>query len=135
MANYYVILDPEVNIEVFGSDTPFNLKKDIKNLQKETVERIVGEIGASLEQKLKVSVLYESRVNNLTVSCIKMRIIDDNNNKGKSSGFRCIVIVDEIRKWCIVLHIFKKSDKLNISNDENNKLKKLFNKYVKSLKD
>mgnify|MGYP007017345342 CR=1 FL=1 len=48
----------------------------------------------------------------------KIRIDDVLDNKGKSSGFKCITLVDTLNSRCVLLHIYKHPAKDNITNKQ-----------------
>ena len=63
----------------------------------------------------------------------KIRIDDVLDNKGKSSGFKFITLVDTLNSRCVLLHIYKHPAKDNITNKQKSKLKSILELYVSSL--
>jgi len=61
-----------------------------------------------------------------------VRLTDLKQQKGKSGGLRCIALVDDYTLRCIILHIYSKNIKEDITKKEENQLKKLLNKYISS---
>ena len=70
------------------------------------------------------------------VSCAKIRTMDIEREVGKSNGYRCIVLADNINKCAFLLHVYRHGhgEDENISHSDKNKLKKLVKEYSDSLK-
>lgn len=132
---YSVIIDSFVVENWFGHITPFNLKWEIKSLSNEQKNDIKHNIGAHIMQGVSNSYkeLIIETINKRKITISKLKITDRSSNKGKSSGFRCIVLVDNLNFLCILLHIYKHSDKDNITKSEKNKLRNMLEHYVSSL--
>ena len=127
MNKYFkIILDHDKVNEIFGDLTPFNLKKEIKQLSNEEKKFIIKYTADELclpEKPPSRCIL--TRNNNLYI--IKIRCPKLTNNKGKSYGYRIIILVDEIRCIGIILSILDKSKSSDLSQYEKNKLKILIN--------
>ena len=131
---YSVIVDDCAVSDVFGSDLPFNLKKEIKRYIKDNVlllnrieELIADEIINGVHPpKVAIITKYDK------CEILKMRYTGL-NNAGSSYGFRLIVLVDHINHFGILLSIYHKKDKGDLSMNEKNMLKKLCVKYYLSI--
>ena len=137
MHKYTVIIDPNVNDEVFGNDNPFNLKKDLKTckskykLQEVDLARYIADEIINDPNPPKHCKICEFNYSGLR----KLRMPDTKNKKGSSFGFRIIVLVDFINNYAILLHIYNKIDKKDLSGIEKNKIKELNKKYDEALND
>ncbi|MDE6504881.1 MAG: type II toxin-antitoxin system RelE/ParE family toxin [Clostridia bacterium] len=130
---YSIVCDTEVIDEQFHDLSPFNLKNDVKNINEnqltDIAENIANELVYGPHGKTNV-VLYESKVN-FKVNYSKIRCADRLKKKGKSDGFRCIVLVDNVIHYGFILHIYPKNETENITKKEENGLKILVETYVK----
>ena len=136
MATYRVYCDPE-NMQELCALSPFNLIKDLKNIQEDELNNILTEIGNELHYSVNnpptVAPLYWSKERRASYS--KIRVMDVSRTAGKSNGYRCIVLVDTKIKSAFVLHIYRHGhgEDKNISKHEKNKLRILVDEYVKSM--
>ena len=130
---YSIVCDAEIIDEQFHGLSPFNLKNDVKNINEAQLNHIAENIANELvygpHGKTNV-VIYKSKVS-FKVNYSKIRCEDNVKKKGKSGGFRCIVLVDNIIHYGIILHIYSHSETDDISKKEENCLKKLVEAYVK----
>ncbi len=134
MANYKVFYDAE-EIDRAFKNSPFRLKKDIKGLDESQQENIATAIANELISgfgRPSCIMLYQRR-EKWVVGVAKIRSEDKKQNRGKSNGFRCIVLVDTHNKFAFLLHLFTHSKKDNISREEHNSLKKLVDEYIESI--
>ena len=119
--------------------TPYNLKKDLKGIDEETLtkiaEELVNEIKQGIDRPPTATSLHWGRKRK--VACAKIRTIDVAREAGKSHGYRCIVLVDKVRRSAFLLHLYRHGhgEKDNISQDAQNKLKKLVDEYTVSLEE
>ena len=117
--------------------SPFNLKKDLKSISEEELCSICEEIGNELIYGVNhpptVALLY--RGDSQKTSCVKIRTMDIKRNKGKSSGYRCIALVDAKMNSAFLLHLYRHGhgEDKNISKSEMNQLKKLVDEYTESM--
>lgn len=137
MAKFSVYYDPE-GLEQLDEMSPFNLKKDLKGIEKSEIYRIAEEIGNGIyngvDRPPVFTVLYWG--NSRKAASVKIRVLDVARNAGKSNGYRCIVLVDYINNCAFLLHVYRHGhgESENISQVKQNKLKKLVDDYVASLK-
>ena len=136
--DYNVVNDAQTIDEQFGSLSPFNLKKDIKEISDEQLTEIAENIANELKYGPHgdtYNITYKSTENN-KVNYSKIRCEDNARKKGKSSGYRCIVLVDNESYYGFILHIYRHShgEDKNISKRDKNALKKLVETYVKEKK-
>ncbi|MFA7157223.1 MAG: hypothetical protein WC123_05990 [Bacilli bacterium] len=126
-------------IDIFNDISPFNMKRDIKyiNKKKISIDKILQEIEAKLISQ-NYDVEYEkefcNEINNKIV-LVKVRIINPQNNKGESSGFRVVGIVNECDDYAIIFNLFPKDGskrKDNLTNEELEKAKHLLCEYLES---
>ena len=134
---YSIVLDAEVIDEQFSAYSPYNLKKDIKHLSEEELETI----GLKLVNELKIgphSPVYVEIYNckkERKINFSKIRVGDEKRKGGKSNGYRCILLIDNIHKYGYLLHIYRHShgENDNIRDSDKNKLKCLVEEYYKSI--
>ena len=134
---YSVVSDFKEVQDLFSGLSPYNVIKDCKNLNikendydqiaSEIADELANGVGRPTNQDLYIAV-------NRKASYAKIRIVDIRTNKGKSSGYRCIVLNDKINHRGYLLHIYKHSAREeNIGNKEANKLKQLVDEYAKEV--
>lgn len=117
--------------------SPFNLKRDIKDLSESTLnelqENIANELKYDQDHPPVCSPVYwhSSR----KAMYVKIRTVDSERNAGKSGGYRSIVLVDTERHYAFVLHIYRHShgEDDNISKRDQNTLRRLVDAYVESM--
>lgn len=123
---------------VFGSDSPFNLKSDEKSMRGDEIRRIEKEIADILESRSLGESFKSMRYSSLTrdIMLAKIRVSDPMRNKGKSNGYRCIVLVDRCNYLGFVLHIYRHGhgEDKNISQSEKNSVNKLLEQYALKVK-
>ena len=135
---YKVSLNFEEIQEEFKPFTPYNIIKDIKRqkLRKEELARIAQNIAEELkmgENRPSYQVIYWGEERKANYS--KLRSDDKERGEGKSYGYRCIVLVDNINHFGYLLHIYRHGhgENENISASDRNKLKELVDEYIKEL--
>lgn len=118
--------------DLFEDISPFNMKRDLKFLSKNhiSLDKVLQEIEAALAlKKYDAKYDYDECSDGKYIVLVKTRIINPQNNKGESSGFRVIAIVDECEKVAYVLNIYPKDGsnrKDDISGEELETAKKLY---------
>ena len=136
MITYRVYCDPD-GMQDLCALSPFNLKKDLKNLSKDELNSILEEIGNEIRHDLDhppiVSPQYWSKDRSAVYS--KIRVVDVARSTGKSNGYRCITLIDAKNKLAFVLHIYRHGhgEDQNISKNEKNVLRKLVDQYVEDM--
>ena len=144
MNKFKVYCNPE-EMEELCALSPFNLKKDLKNLKKdikdfddEELNRILEEIANELYYGINRPPSSVALYWHLSrkAAYAKIKTVDIVRDSGKSNGYRCIVLIDVIHYSAFVLHLYRHShgEKDNISHAEQNQMKKLVDEYVESLK-
>ena len=140
------IVEPKIINEIFNDfkhKSPFNLEKIIKDYIKQYKIQDETQFFVLLSQELKSAYKHISNRHYIyhshsfySVVIIKYRMSDFTQNKGKSSGFRVVALVDEINKLFYLLDLYKHSDgKDNLTPDEKTKLKELCDEYTEIYKD
>ena len=98
MGTFRVYYDPAA-LEELCRRTPYNLKKDLKNIDEQTrqeiAEELANEIYLGLDRPPTAVSLHWGRKRQAT--CAKIRVVDVRRDAGKSNGYRCIVLVDYSR--------------------------------------
>ncbi len=130
---YEVVYDAEV-IDSELSTKYFSLKRDLK--QYKIGEQQLIQLANDIADELKSGFISKSKtiIYNCfnTVLCIKMRCKDHKIDKGKSSGYRVIILLDKQSSYAFILNIYKhKKRKDNLTEHEKQELKILANKYYK----
>ncbi len=124
-------------IEIFNDISPFNMKRDIRFLDKNRIpkDKILLEIEATLVVK-NYSAIYNRQscgANANEIVLVKIRIKNPQNNKGGSSGFRVIAIVNECDDYAFIFNLYPKDGskrKDNITDNEKHKAKELYNEVI-----
>ena len=128
--------DP-TELEELYSRTPYNLKKDLKDIDRETINQIAEEIANEIKKGIDrppTSVALRWGLKR-KVACAKIRTVDVARDSGKSGGYRCIVLVDYVNKSAFLLHLYRHGhgEKDNIDKKSQNMLNKLVDEYTTSL--
>ena len=134
MSKWKVYYNPEELKELY-SRTSYNLKKDIKDIKEEQLQDISEEIARQLHfgfVKGSTEIYFGKK---RKASYAKIRIIDCKKEEGKSSGFRCIVLIDYTHEAAFMMHLYKHGKKAadRIKQGEKNKLKALVDDYIESI--
>ena len=136
MNSFAVYFDPD-GIDELEKYSPFNLRRDIRKTgmsddELESVAQIIAdELYYGIHRPPTTVRLFENRRS----ACVKVRTVDVKRDSGKSNGYRCILLVDQLNFRAFLLHIYRHGhgEDKNISNAENNQLKKLVKKYNEDL--
>ena len=128
-------------MDVFDDIGPFNMKRDLKLIRKLkiSIDKILQEIEAKLVLR-NYDVTYEYEqcdVPKHQIVLVKVRIINPQNHKGESSGFRVVGIVNECDDHAIILNLYPKdgdNGKKNLTPEELKKAKDLLAEYLKDYK-
>ena len=117
--------------------TPFNLKKDLKDMSDELIQEIAEEIANELQQGIDhpPSIVAPFVDKERKAAWVKVRIVDVQRESGKSNGYRCIALVDMINRHAFLLHLYRHGhgEDKDISKKDKNKLKALVQEYANSL--
>lgn len=137
---YSVFYEPD-DTETLWSKTPFNYKKDVKNISHEKLLSLSEELGNAIHYGINrppaSSAVYWGKKRLVALS--KVRLNDENSDNGKSGGYRCIALIDLCNNAIFVLHIYKhnkeedRSVNKELSKRKKNKLKSLVDEYTQSL--
>ena len=104
MGTFRVYYDPAA-LEELCRRTPYNLKKDLKNIDEQTrqeiAEELANEIYLGLDRPPTAVSLHWGRKRQAT--CAKIRVVDVRRDAGKSNGYRCIVLVDYVHSSAFLL--------------------------------
>ena len=136
MEKFSVYYDPD-ELEELGRHTPYNLKKDLKNIDEDTLTDIAEDIANEIHQGLDspptaVALRWSKK---RQAACAKIRVVDVNRDAGKSNGYRSIVLVDYVHHSAFLLHLYRHGhgENDNISRSDQNMLNKLVDMYAQSL--
>lgn len=136
MSTYNVHYDPE-EMEELNTLSPFNLKKDLKEISAETIlyisEEIAHELLNGLNRPPNVIAKYWGKRN--AAVWVKIKTLDVERDAGKSNGYRCIMLVDTLNRHAFLLHIYRHGhgEDKNIDKKSENQLRKLVDEYSKAL--
>lgn len=133
-----VYYDPSALKELW-SRTPFNLKRDLKNIDEQTIAKIAEDIGNEIKNGIErppVAVTPYWGKKRRT-AWAKIRTIDVARDSGKSSGYRCIVLVDYVNRSAFLLHLYRHGhgEDKDIDKRAKNMLKALVDEYTESLEE
>ena len=133
---FNVYYDPD-DLDCLCQYTPYNLKNDIKKIDKETLkeisEEIANELYYGLNRPPSIAILHWGKKRQ--AACAKIRVVDVKRDSGKSGGYRCIVLIDNINHCVFLLHIYRHAhgESENIKKKDFNKLNVIINKYKEAL--
>lgn len=134
-----IIINPKVIDKLIceiNEDLPFNLNKALKEIKKnynikndlEFTLKLAEQIKCCLKLIKRSDYLYTA--NSFKLGILKFRSDDASQNKGKSSGYRIIGLIDEINSIFILFYIYKHSEGIdNINKKDLQKLKEICDKY------
>ena len=117
--------------------SPFQLKKDLKELS----DTALADIQEHVANELCYGKAHPPTYANIYVHpskkclCAKIRTEDAERNAGKSGGYRCIVLIDNVNQCAYILHIYRHShgERDNISQHDRNMLRALVDAYADAL--
>ena len=128
-----IIVNQDDLEEVFESIYPFNLKRSLKFVEKNTnLTNLLKEFDAIIERN-QIQVIYKK--NDSKIIACKVRVADKDNRRGKSSGYRVIALIDYHQELTFVFDIYSKigsGRKGDISAEEKEKLISIFDAYVEN---
>lgn len=136
MGKYNVHYDPE-EMEQLNALSPFNLKKDLKEISLDSLlfisEEIAQELLNGLNRPPNVIAKYWGKHN--VAAWVKIKTLDVERDSGKSNGYRCIMLVDTLNRHAFLLHIYRHGhgEDKNIDKKSENELRKLVDEYSKAL--
>ena len=117
--------------------SPFSLKRDLKQLQNEEIDKIAEELANELHRGIPRPPTVASGfvTQDRRVAWVKVRIDDLGRKKGKSNGYRCISLVDLYHRHAFILHIYRhgRGEDKDISDAAQNQLKDMVKQYSDEL--
>lgn len=143
LVSYLVVRAEEVE-DIFSEHNlvnPFNLKKSIKQMMKDYNIINENELYHNLSLELRSAFcnisdknsIYFSTINR-KVGIMKIRMIDEASNSGKSKGYRIVGLFDGINNIFYLLEMYKHSKgKDDLTPKESKALRKLCDDYADSL--
>ena len=136
--SYNIFYDPIIINDIFPTN-PFNLHKDYKvyKLDSINVQKLAIDIATTIIKYIDITssnstfnILYTNSINSIVVCYAKIRIKDENTNKGKTYGYRCIVLIDKFYKRIFLLHLYKHSKGVdNLTINEKKVLQTIVDEY------
>lgn len=134
--NLNVVVDPEIITNSF-SNLPFPLRKNYKEYCKSFKGKKKEDANVTLALeirnalKTKYTKLYS--IGNIVI-IVKTRISKNDSNKGKSSGWRIIGLLDHTNKMFILFNVYSHAQGIdNITKEEKEELIKIAKEYHKEL--
>lgn len=143
MSNYSIITDANIidglYRQIYNDPIPLSLERDYKRSFKKQKERerhrITRDLALEMDKPLNSFDKLKGISSQELVMMVKIRLLDPDDKKGKRGGYRCILLIDSISKDVLLLHVYKKSEKDDISIDEKKILKTFHESYLLSHKD
>lgn len=139
LINYKVIYIDDSYQNLF-TDNPFNLKKDLKKLKIKNdrdrlfiAAQIVCEVSKGYGRKQCINLYSCLLYNDPKIYLVLAKIYLININEHKTR-LRCILIVDEYNELCIVLHIYEKNNKADLTEIEKIKSKNILIEYLHKIR-
>jgi len=136
LLEYNVHYDPD-EMDELNDLSPFNLKKDLKNISENErqliAEEIANELIKGIHRPPNTIVRYWARLRN--AAWVKIKTMDVGRDTGKSNGYRCVILADTINNHAFLLHVYRHGhgEDMDIDRKSENKLKKLVEEYSNSL--
>lgn len=132
-SEYELFCDPETNERMFGDDTPFNLESDLRTVRKtiKPPDRLTDEIVFKCMQKSPKAILVVNDhdvVHRNAIRVVKYDVLDDRSKK----AFRFIILIDDVHRFFILLHVYEKSVKSDLDQHEKKALASLVENYSAS---
>ena len=132
---YEIVIDP-MTIEKELSLSPYNLKKDMKDINNNDEKAIVSGLRYELINgpgRGSYAICYKCK-RDIRIHYAKIRVPDEKRNRGKSGGYRVISLIDSDIQYCFVLHIYRHAhgEDNDISKNDKNSLEKLVEEYYNS---
>lgn len=138
MNRFSVYYDPAA-LEELCRRTPYNLKKDLKDIDDLTItsiaEELANEIYSGIQRPPTAVSLHWGKKRQ--AACAKIRVVDVARDAGKANGYRCIVLVDYVNHCAFLLHLYRHGhgEMDNIDKKAQNMLDKLVDEYEASLEE
>ncbi|VEU79996.1 type II toxin-antitoxin system RelE/ParE family toxin [Haploplasma axanthum] len=129
MAELVLIEDTSTLTEIFDNYI-FNIDSDIKyfsTCNANNQKKLSSHILSCCNKKQHGDILLGNKSH---VFISKLRIPDECSNKGKRSGYRCIILVDLDEAIIFLLHLYSKSKKKNLDKKEEKNLERLLSEYL-----
>lgn len=132
---YDVILIEDKLKDLFPNN-PFSLKNDLKKIGIELKEKIIQEVVYQIVMGFnrKECVKLDYKIDNdkkIFIILAKIRIKLENERKKVS--LRCISLVDKTNMLCIILHIYAKNKKEDLSSNELKLAKNILSYYYNEI--
>lgn len=133
---FTVVYDANTIDEQLGAYSPFTLKRDTKGWTADGLRTLSVFLADTIKygpRKPVYTVLYHSKKDS-RIFFAKIRACDEGRQKGKSAGYRCIVLVDTIYRYAYLLHIYRHADGIDdLTKKQTNQLQKLTEEYCNSI--
>ena len=133
--SYKVSCDADA-IDAAFVDSPFNLKRDTKGFQEEEINRIEKDVADELAYGPHGETYverYYSKISRL-ITYSKVRVEDKKRDRGKSGGYRCVVLVDNKNQIGYILHIYRHGHgEDNIHRKEEKVIGKIVDEYASAV--
>jgi len=134
ITNISIIVDFDTIEQAIGKLSPFNLRRDCKSVSSKELKEICEELSDTIYKGNKpptCTCLHRSRNNGRNICALKIRVSDPKSKKGKSGGYRCVILMDEEKQTGILLTLFRKVDRQDLTQIEKKNVCKLVEIYAK----
>ena len=141
MASIDIIYDEEkidsLFVGCFGTHSRRSLQNDYKRCFEKKIEKLKVRIARDLSIEVNKPLSSFDKLRGIKpqdeVLVVKLRIADSESNKGKQGGYRCIVLIDLNNHQALLLHIYHKKFKTNLSSADIKDFAKFHRVYIASL--
>lgn len=130
-----ILVEPSDVNNFIGELNPFNTEKCMKNLSSKILKMIGDEIADEIKNGYKITSIHSVPPEKPVVNVYKIRVANPQNNKGKSSGYRCVVLFDRIHNVGVLVYLYSKSKQTDLMRSQENDAIKLADNYYKEIKD
>lgn len=141
MASIEIIYDEDeidhLFMQCFGTHSQKSLKKDYKKCFDKKIEKEKTRIARDLFIEVNKPLSKFDKLKGIKpqdkILVVKIRIADIESRKGKQGGFRCIVLIDLTQNYALLLHIYHKKNKTDLTNSDIKDFAQFHRIYIDSL--
>lgn len=129
IGNFKFIIPDKGKSKEFLNKHSFDITRDLKKckLNEKELRDLIIEDAVDDSTNLKGNLLFGSH----EIGIRKIRL-SKGNNKGKRSGYRLIALVAMVNSSAILIHLYDKKNKHDVSKNEKEELKKVLKAFTKN---
>lgn len=141
MSNYKIKADALITdalyAQLYHEPLPISLQRDFKkcfskNIDKEK-DRLLKDLGKEMSKPITSHHKLKGITQQAKASIVKIRLSDPDGKSGKSGGYRCIVLINTVSNEALLLHIYSKKDKDDLTKEEIEVFNYLYQSFIESI--